>query len=225
MTAESTGFADIQLLCQASVDLLDVTGMGISLITAEGYRARVGASNDLAAEIEELQFSLGEGPCFDAFEHDRPVMIADLAQPPTEVSGQWPIFADAASRAGVRAIIALPLRVGGRLFGAIDLVRDRPGLLTDSRLKLARAIAEVAAGSLVAQAGDEVLFVDGGTQLASYRLEVHQATGMVAVQLEISTEDALARIRARAFTEGRPISALAAEIVARQVRFNREDDS
>jgi hypothetical protein len=114
--------------------------------------------------------------------------------------------------------------VGGRLLGVIDLIRDRPGLLSGDRLKLAEAIADVAAGFLVAQVDGEPSFDDNDAGLSSYRLEVHQASGMVSVQLKVSPEDAVARIRAKAFSEGRPISELAADIVSRRLRFGREDD-
>ena len=51
------------------------------------------------------------------------------------------------------------------------------------------------------------------------RLVVHQATGMVAEQLGISVTEALIRLRAHAFTQNRPLTDIANDIVAGRFRF------
>jgi len=52
---------------------------------------------------------------------------------------------------------------------------------------------------------------------------VHQATGMISVQLSSSVGEAFIRLRARAFADNRPLSELATEVVARRIRFDNED--
>ena len=58
--------------------------------------------------------------------------------------------------------------------------------------------------------------------LPDYRPEIHQATGMISVQLGVGIEEAFSRLRARAFAQGRPLSKLAADVVARRRRFDSE---
>lgn len=48
---------------------------------------------------------------------------------------------------------------------------------------------------------------------------VHQAAGMVAVQVGCDLDDAMARLGARAFAVATPIAQLAQLVVARELRF------
>lgn len=55
----------------------------------------------------------------------------------------------------------------------------------------------------------------------AHRAVVHQATGMIAVQLDSSLDDAIARLRSEAFAGRRSLYDLARDVVARRVRFER----
>ena len=57
----------------------------------------------------------------------------------------------------------------------------------------------------------------------TYRAEVHQATGMVSVQLGVSLAEALVRLRAHAWAEDRLLADVAADVVARRLRFGEPD--
>ena len=90
-TARSDGVPNPRIgeLC---IELAEVAGAGISLMTLAGNSGVLYASDDTAAQIEELQFVLGEGPCRDAFEHGGPVFVADLEDPQEGVADRWPTF-------------------------------------------------------------------------------------------------------------------------------------
>jgi AmiR/NasT family two-component response regulator len=51
---------------------------------------------------------------------------------------------------------------------------------------------------------------------------VHQAAGMLMVQLDCPIEEALMRLRATAFAEGMTINKLAADVVHGRRRFTKE---
>src|SRR5947208_10239843 len=87
-------------------------------------------TNDVSDLIEELQYTLGEGPCVDAYRQGRVVTEPDLAHttPP-----QWFAFTPHAVDAGVRAVFAFPLQVGTARLGALNLYRDGPGPLSDDQ--------------------------------------------------------------------------------------------
>jgi len=55
---------------------------------------------------------------------------------------------------------------------------------------------------------------------ADFHYAVHQASGMVSVQLNVSVAQALIRLRAYAFGNGRPLTEVAAEVVDRTLRFD-----
>ncbi len=136
-------------ICQLCSQLLGVTGAGISMVTATGNRGVVCATDEVSARIEELQFTLGEGVCVEAVTSGAPVMVADLHGPGGAAAERWPAFMEGVAAAGVRAIFALPLRVGVVSVGALDLYRDVPGTLTADQLSAALTAADAAAAALL----------------------------------------------------------------------------
>src|SRR4051812_26847044 len=178
-------------ICRMAVRTLDITGAGISVMTTAGHRGTVCATDDIAGAIEDLQFSLGEGPCVDAFHHG-PVLIDDLDDDTHVGLTRWPQFSQDAAATGARALFALPLQIGAIRIGAFDLYRDAPGPLGDARLGLALSLADAAAGALLAHRHGQALDIplNPVQQGASHHAEVHQATGMLSVQLDISLDDA-----------------------------------
>jgi GAF domain-containing protein len=211
-------------LCDVCREFADVSGAGVMLMSGDAPWGSVCATDRRSELIEEVQYALGEGPCVDAFHQDRPVLEPDLADP---AAARWVAFAAPVVAAGVRAVFGFPLRVGGARLGALNLYRDRPGPLTDDQHADALVLAEVAAAWVLAlQAGappgELAAELDAG---ANPPLVVHQATGMVAVQLGVSVAQALVRLRAYAFGAGRPLPEVAAEVVARRLRLDPEPPS
>ena len=205
-------------LVQACLTATDVTGAGIMLMTDGEHRGTVGASDVAIAVVEELQFTLGEGPCVDTFTSGEPVLEPHLRDP-DEV--RWHEFSGPALAAGVEAIFGFPLIVGGVRLGALDLYVDHPWVLTAEQQADALTMADVVAHAILAlqsRAAPGALAMELETG-ALLRSVVHQASGMVAVQLDIPVADALARLRAHAYSEGRPINDVARSIVARDLRL------
>lgn len=213
--AESVG-----RLCRGCVEHLSVSGAGLSVVTGSGERATVFATDEVSAQIEELQVSLAEGPCVDAWLGRRPALEQDLSQ---VRRGRWPVFAPAAQAAGVAAVFSLPLQVGFTHLGALDLYRDKPGRLGGAELRDALRLGDATTKLLlrIKPAGGDAL-----PQLAADSvvtgLEVHQATGMVMAQLYLSASDAMARLRAYAYAAERPLRDVAHDIVARRLRLDRD---
>ena len=107
--------------------MLGMTGAGIGVVTESGNRGSVCTTDDVSARIEELQFTLGEGPCVDAVLSGMPVLIADLSEQSDFDAERWPAFLEGARSAGVRGVFAFPLRIGAITVGALDLYCDQPG--------------------------------------------------------------------------------------------------
>jgi GAF domain-containing protein len=212
-------------LCEVCANVALMTGAGIMLMTGDTQQGSVCSSNEVSALIEELQFTLGEGPCVDAHRDDRPVVEADLANPDLP---RWLGFAPPAVAAGARAVFGFPMRVGGVRLGALNLYRDRPGPMSDDQYADALVLAGVAAQAVVAlqanaSPGDLSTALEEG---ANFRFVVHQASGMVAVQLGVSVGEALARLRAYAFGNDVLLTEVAEAIVARKLRLDgRTEDS
>ncbi|HKT05314.1 MAG TPA: GAF and ANTAR domain-containing protein [Rugosimonospora sp.] len=201
-------------LCTRCVAELDgVRGASVTVMSMAGARAEPTATGVVGAHIEELQFTLGEGPCLDAVAHGLPVLAADLAA--YEYASRWPAFAPAAVACGAAALFAFPLRVGAIRIGVMSLYRDHAGELTDPQLRSALVFADAATLILLSRSANGGPEVDLGRGAV-----VHQATGMVAVQLAVPLAEALVRLRAHAYAESRPVDEIARDVVERRLRFD-----
>jgi hypothetical protein len=192
------------------------------MLTDDNYAgATIAASGPSSRRLEELQFSLGEGPGIDAFASRRPVLVADLL---AHGSSRWPGFAPAAHDQAVRAVFAFPLQVGAARAGAMDVYRDQPGPLSARALTQAFTFAEVAMDALVdgqnnAQNGTTAMDLD---DVLANRLEVYQAQGMVMVDLGVGIDDAMARIRGHSYVTSRYISDVAKDIVSGKIKLDKD---
>ncbi len=200
-------------------DALSVTGVAIILMTDAGPAGVVTASGGPAATMEDLQFTLGEGPCVDCSRTGRPILQPDLV---ANGVSRWPGFTEGALDAGIRAVFAFPLRVGGIRLGVLDLYRDRPGTLTDAQLAEALSFADAATILLMHLQAQAVNNGDHAAMLhvISDRAEVHQATGWIAEAMDVSLAQALAMLRARAFATNRPIVDLARDVLSGSTKLD-----
>jgi hypothetical protein len=207
-------------VCRAYVAGLDVDGAAMSLLTASPLHQTLCATDATAELLEDLQFSLGEGACVEAALTGRPVLVPDLQH--TTGASRWPIFAAAVvEQSDVGALFAVPLQWTTINLGVLDLYRKVPSSLSDAQLRDAMSAADMAALMLLGVRTDPG---DGEWLDHSLhgRAEIHQATGMVLVQLGVSATDALARMRAYAFVEQRLLSDVAHDVVSRRLRFTRD---
>ena len=208
-------------LCQVCADVTGSTGAGIMLMAGDIPRGSVCSTDTVSALIEQLQYDLGEGPCVDAYHQDRPVLEPDLAQPDVP---RWMGFTGPAVEAGARAVFGFPLQVGAVRLGALNIYNDRPGGLTDDQYIDALVMADVAAQAVLllqADAPPETVAVDLESN-ANFQYVVHQASGMVAAQLDVTVSQALIRLRAYAFGNNRTLTDVARDVVDRRLRFDAD---
>ncbi len=151
LLAEAAAERDAQprRISELCVEMLGVTGAGISMVTTSGNHGVVCATDEVSAKIEDLQLTLGEGPCIDSVRGGSPVLISDLGALGDFSGERWPAFLEGAGAAGVRAVFAFPLRIGAISVGAMDLYRDVPGDLAVDELPAALMAADAAAHALL----------------------------------------------------------------------------
>lgn len=196
-----------------------VTGAGLMLMEGDVSRGSVAATDEVSTLIEDTQFAVGEGPCIDAYLQDRPVLEPDLANPAVV---RWVAFTPPVVAAGARSVFGFPLQFGAVRLGALNLYSNRPGSLTDDQHADAIVMADVAAQTLLimqshAKPGELAAELEVGSQ---FQYVVHQASGMVAVQLGVSAAQALIRLRGYAFGNNRSLRDVAQDVVARRLRFD-----
>lgn len=199
-------------LCRNLTSTLGVMGAAVNLMSDSGSDGVAAASDDRCRDVDELQFTTGEGPCHEAFAARRPVLTPDLRS--AAVRG-WPGYAPAALSSGVSAVFAFPLHVGGVGFGVLDVYADRAGSLRSEQVTMALTYAQIATeimldGALTTAEGD---LEPGLSTALDYRAEIYQAQGMVVSDLAVSPAEALTLMRARAFAGDRPLIDLARDIL------------
>jgi GAF domain len=207
-------------LCQVAADLVVVTGAGVMILADGVPQASLCTTGSVSELIEDLQYTLGEGPCIDAYRTGAPISEPNLVTP---VSPRWPAFTPKVIDVGARAIFGFPVRIGAARIGALNLYRDQPGPLSDDQHADALVMADVIARTVLTlqsrtEPGSTPL--DFGTDIHAV---VHQAAGMVSVQLDIRVADALVRLRAHAYATDRPLNEVAGDVVARTLRFDDLD--
>jgi ANTAR domain len=213
--------SSIAVLCETAVDRLGVTGVTLTVDTSAGWPETRHATDALGARLAELQVTVGEGPCLDVWREGGPVLVPDLDAPGTQQ--RWPMFAALAVESGASALFALPMSIGAIRLGVFALHRANAGPLEPGVLVDCLEFAELAMQfQLNAQAGFNGT---NGHDLELRAPQVHQATGMVSVQLSVSMEEAFSRLRARAFADQRSLAELAADVVGRHLRFGPSDEA
>ncbi|MFE7932250.1 ANTAR domain-containing protein [Streptomyces sp. NPDC057456] len=222
--ARRGALAGVVDVCTAAVAALPVGGAGLSAMSRTAASHPLCSTDDISRQLEELQLTLGEGPCVEAFARGSAVLTPDLLT--VELQDHWAVFADAALEAGARAVFSLPLQMGAISPGVLDLYADTPTVLDTEELADALAFADLATLLLLDARIDETGAPTDGPvphrgfeDLGAYRAEIDQATGMLTVQLGVGMEEAFVRLRAHAYAQGRQLADVAADVVARRFRF------
>ena len=211
--------------CMACMEAVGVSGAGLVLASTIGSLEPLYVTGSHAGEVEEVQATVGEGPGIDALESGRPILVGDLAAPMS--NRRWPMFTADVSRLGVRAMYSLPLALGAIRVGVLDLYHDTAGHLDQEQLMDALIYADTAlllvldteCGIATPAEGDG----PNGLGPVLWHAEVHQAAGMISVQLGVSVLNALVRLRAYAYGHSMRLTDVARTVVERRLRFHQYD--
>ncbi|MFI6335980.1 ANTAR domain-containing protein [Streptomyces sp. NPDC050535] len=214
---------------QACARALCAEGVALSLLVGKDRTAEpLWCYPDLSARFEELQFTLGEGPGPDAVRTGVPVTEPDLDRVRPD---RWPALLPSAREMGVHGVSCFPLSIGAIRVGVLTMLSDGDRRISDQQWTDATALTGALTGAFLD--GDRRPDGDGaalgpGTFLewptGLHRAKVHQATGMISVQLGTSMEDALLRLRAFAYSSERPLGEVADDVIARRLRFDDDDN-
>ncbi|WP_141937237.1 GAF and ANTAR domain-containing protein [Microbacterium sp. SLBN-154] len=200
------------------LEVLPVSGAAVSTLGEVLGTETVSATDTMAARLDEIQFDVGEGPCWDAARTAAPVAEVDLQG---RGALRWPAFGAAVHGQEVASIFAFPLHVGGMRLGAVDLYSRDPMRLDDRQYEQASAMAGVIGRHVLSQAISS-LDADADVDSPYSRRVVHQATGVVLAQLDIDAEDAALIIGGHAFAAGATTMEVSRDIIQGRLRFVRE---
>lgn len=206
--------------------LFDVDAAAISLVFDGTNSGTLGSSGGPARMYDELQFTLGEGPCLDSVTHRTPILVADLADPN---DARWPVYGPAMLSHEIRGVFAMPLLVAGEHVGALDLFRAQPGRLESEHFAGAIVAAELAGIPLLDLMNTDLQAAVNDPNSNAWaefntlsRAEVSQATGMLVAQLGVQPAEALIRLRAHAYATSRSATDVARDILDRRLKLEAD---
>lgn len=196
---------------EACVDLFGVAGSGIMLADEQNIPRYVAASDGPGRMLEVVESETGQGPCTEAF-------VNNAVVPSTDVTAEerWPDLAAALRPHGVRAVLGLPVRLGGISVGTLDVYYDRPHVWMDDECQalgryrdviestLAAAVAAHNAGELAAQ-----------LQYAlDYRVIIERGVGYLMARDQVDSIAAFTRLRRAARDTQSKIGDVAQQLVS-----------
>lgn len=214
----------IDHVCAVAMTATNVDAAAVTVLLDGGPGETVYSSGQLATAMEDMSLTLGEGPATEVAA-EGPSLVADVTA--AECQERWPVFAASAVRTGVRAHFALPLSLGGIVRGVLCLYRAQPGELNRDQLADGLVLADTITGLLLdaeqrpTPSLHDSRWSDG---IGPQQPAVHQATGMLTVQLGVTAAVALVRLRAYAFSRGRRLGDVAADVVARRLRLDESEE-
>jgi hypothetical protein len=214
----------VEFVCAVAAERFGTEGASLIVTGTTGVAELRSSIGELGHRIPEIEVTVGEGPIRDALELASPVITTDLDD--EQVLRRWPLFAPLAAEAGAKACFAFPLAVGVVRAGVLVLLHNAPIAPGPAVLREALVFADLVLAMLM---GEQVARSGKAPGPAQEEFpivgpEVHQATGMIAAQLDTDPDTAFARLRARAFADGRRLSEVAADVVARRTRFDPDPD-
>jgi GAF domain-containing protein len=201
----------LALLTERSVELLDASAAGLLLADQQGVLRLMAATSEAVELVELFQIQNDQGPCLECYRSAEVVIAEDL----TRATGRWPRFVPVALGAGFQAAHAVPLRLRGRILGALNLFRTTPGPLAGGDATTTQALADVATIALLQHraARDARTLTEQLREALDSRVAIEQAKGVLAERLGVGMEEAFSVLRAYARANRRRLADVAQGVV------------
>jgi GAF domain-containing protein len=200
-----------QELVENCVSLLDVDSAGLMLDDLRGGLQMLASTSEQTRMLELLQIQSDAGPCLQAYRTGQQVLVDDLGSD----TARWPEFATRASAEGFGSVVAIPLRLRSERIGALNLFRRGTGMMTDSDLLVAQALADVATiGILHQRVLTRGALVNSQLQTAlNSRVLIEQAKGVLAERQGLDMDQAFVQLRTMARSNNRHLSDTARAVI------------
>ena len=200
------------LLADRCVEVLDVRAAGLMLVGPHGDLRVMASSSEVMRLLELFELQSQEGPCLDCFRTGQPVVNQKLS----ESADLWPHFTPKAAAAGFHTVHALPMRLRGKIIGALNIFQDDPGGISGADLAAGQAFADVATIAILQhRASSEALVLNAQLDEAlNSRVVIEQAKGMIAERAGQTMEQAFVRLRHRARSTNTLLTDVARDVIS-----------
>jgi hypothetical protein len=204
-------------LCRTFAAAAEADGAAITLGSSAVDRSVLSSTGLLAERVEDAQVVAQEGPSIEAFEGRVIVGFVDDA----DQRRRWPLLHAMLTEAGPAPFLkAYPISPVGTPLGVVSVHRSG-GARTDDLSDEDGQVLANAIGVILARHLPDASASDDNW---STRDRLAQATGMVMAQLGVVADDALALLRAQAFSRGLSLGEISGMVVSKELRFDVEDE-
>ncbi|MGB3762605.1 MAG: GAF and ANTAR domain-containing protein [Ornithinimicrobium sp.] len=186
----------------------------------DGRPLTVSSNNALAQSLDETQYQAWQGPCLTAMDTGEVVSVVDL-----EHEVRWPSYIATARRHGLRSSLSVPLIVDNQSVGAINLYSTTTTHAFDDRSRSRAEIFAAQASTALLLSTRQAKTTAVNEQLESAltsRSEIDQAMGIVMAQQQCTPEHAFGLLRSHSQNTNRPLRQVAADLVRRTSRTERD---
>ena len=192
-------------------------GAGLTLLERDQADTMV-ASAPFVAELDAIQYRLGEGPCITAAADGRTVRSGALCS-----DRQWPRFGSRVARLGVHSALSLPLVTDEGVLGAMDVYAYARDAFDDRAVRVGELFAvpaAIAAQNAQVLAEARRLAAELETAL-NHRAVIDQAKGILISRIGCGPDEAFDRLRQMSQAESRKLYAVAQHVVERAMQRAR----
>jgi GAF domain-containing protein len=201
----------LTLLVDRCVAILEISAAGLMLVAPEGDLRLAASSSEAMRVVELFELQSEEGPCLDCHRTGQAVLNEDLAT----VNGRWPTFAPVAHQAGFRTVHAVPMRLRGRIIGALNLFDTETRPLSAADAHSGQALADMASIAILQhRAALEAHTINEQLNAAlTSRVLIEQAKGMLAERAGFDMTDAFNTLRRYARANNRRLADVAEDFI------------
>jgi GAF domain-containing protein len=202
----------LHVLTTRCAELFGAAAVGLMLADGDGHLRVTVASREDARLLDVFQIQSDEGPCLECYRSGGPVIERDLQAAAT----RWPRFAVEATKLGFASVVALPLRLRGKVIGALNLFGESENTSIDpNEIPLAQALADVATIAILQErlARDRTLLNEQLQHALNSRIAIEQAKGALSNRFDIGPEEAFELLRDRARSTRQRLTKVAEQIM------------
>jgi GAF domain-containing protein len=176
----------------------------------DGQPFTVVSSNDLAAQVDEVQYGADQGPCLDALRDSVIVQVDDLTQ-----EDRWDRYRPYAIAHGVVSSLSMPLIIDGETVAALNLYSDQPAAFAGAERRHAEAFTAqcAAALALILRQVEQSQVQQQLTEAIASRSIIDQAIGILMAQQRHNAAAAFGLLREVSQHRNRKLREVAADII------------
>ncbi|KQR05976.1 histidine kinase [Arthrobacter sp. Leaf145] len=214
------GSADIKAILDgltrfASTAISQASGARIDCAVTLRRRKRtatVAGSSEKAVHLDHIEQTLKEGPCLEALDKGRPVLLADV-----ETDIDWPEYSRLLAAEGVHSALGVPMMLGETSEAVLNFFAPAPGLFTEDVIREATDFADVAGSTLrlaIRIEATDQLNTDLKAAMAS-RTVIDLACGVIMAQNRCGHDEAFQLLTTASSHRNQKLRVVAEEIVER----------